>query len=662
MWVLSRLSRNGKLAQRTLSCRLYSGSELTSTTSSSSSSEKSKLERLAEDVRSLQENRALSSMDEFRLDIRPFAKDFFVGKFNPLVMSYPDVLPNDRYFDLKTKQTEIRHFLTSKCDQISRIDSDKKISEDVRAPLVDMGVLGMRDPVSKGGQGRSMTETMAVMEEFAVNMSLLEHVHQGNSFVAQALALYGTPEAKDKYLAKLCRGEIMGAVCYSNAESGVDPSTGGVIAKSETDLEQYALSGKKVWVTNADQAQFFLVFSKLSNSPTVHFEEEGIHLPNITCFIVDRNSPGLTISDPYPNKVGLKGLSCCTLTFDNVLVNDSYLLGSKDEGYVIMREFMVPERSFTGAKVSAVLRNFLNELVKHVTSRQAYGKYLTDFDLIKSHLAELTCYLYALEAMTYMVAGLNDVQREVDVSMEANMTKVFAMETADLFMKRSLGIIGQRLYDNGEPFAQISQDLLGMNLWEGTTDMTKILIGLEGVIYSGMIMADDVRLFRNPFTDPLSFIRRAYDFKKIKSDRLLKTLKVHESVHPSLKHAATTLEQSIHKLRYGTSHCLIDHGANANLREVDLMRLGMAGVYTFAQASTVARANRDFCKGNAHGEHGVEIAVAFKEFAFPLVKQHVLDLSTPFFHKKDVLLYRIHKHLVKNGSYSPVHPITKNIF
>ncbi|TRY64270.1 hypothetical protein TCAL_00457 [Tigriopus californicus] len=659
--MLSRLvTRNGRLAQRTLSCRLYSGSDLTSSNPPSSS--QTKLERLAEDVRSLQENQALSTIDEFRLDIRPFAKDFFVGKFNPLVMSYPDVLPNDRYFDLKTKQLEVRNFLTTKRGQIDRIDSQRKISQEVTAPLAGMGVLGMRDSVSKGGQGRSMTETMAVMEEFACSLSLLEHVHQGNSFLAQALALYGTPEAKDKYLGPLCRGELMGAVCYSNPESGVDPTTGGVMVKSETDLEQYSLSGQKVWVTNADEAQIFLVFAKMGNSPTIQSEDEGVHISNITCFIVDRDSPGLTISPPYPNKVGMKGLSCCTLTFENVAVTDSNLLGPKDQGYTILREFMVPERAFTGAKVSAVLRNFLNELVKHVTSRQAYGKFLNDFDLIKSHLAEMTCYLYALEAMSYMVAGLNDVQREVDISMEANMTKVFAMETVDLFMKRSMGIIGQRLYDHDEPFAQISQDLLSMNLWEGPTDMVKILIGLEGVIYSGIINAEDVRLFRNPFTDPMSLVRKMYDYQKISTDKQLTSLKVSESVHPSLHGAGLKLEQSIHKLRFGTSKCLVDHGGNANLREVDLMRLGMAGVYTFAQASAIARANRDFCRGNAHGEHGVEIAVAFTRLVFPSLKQLVSELDAHFIEKNDFLLYRIHKHLTTNGSYCPVHPITKNVF
>ena len=166
-----------------------------------------------------------SYLDEHRRSMKPFMKELFCGRVDPRVFSYPDVINNDAYHDIFQRCGKVRNTLKDKKDLVDSIDSNGKVSKDLLLALRSQGFYGLYVPEKDGGEGLSLTESLCMIEELSVNLSLSESIVTPLTLGYKALELYGTEQQKSKYLPSLISGQKIGAICISDEACGSDPNS-----------------------------------------------------------------------------------------------------------------------------------------------------------------------------------------------------------------------------------------------------------------------------------------------------------------------------------------------------------------------------------------------------------------------------------------------------
>ena len=163
-------------------------------------------------------------LDDFRRPLTSVMKDLFRGKFNAHILSYPDVINNETYYDLFDRCNKTQNILEQKKDLIENIDREGKVSKDILLALRSQGFYGLSVPKKDGGEGLSVTETLRLVEELSVNLSLSESVITAATLGYKAVQLFGTEKQKEKYLPSLISGQKIGSICISDNKAGCDPT------------------------------------------------------------------------------------------------------------------------------------------------------------------------------------------------------------------------------------------------------------------------------------------------------------------------------------------------------------------------------------------------------------------------------------------------------
>lgn len=167
----------------------------------------------------------LTSIDQFRQEMRPFLKEIFCGNFIDLVMSYPDVLTNDRYFSTEERLLKVRKTFADKSELVQSITKDHKVSKDLLLALRSQGFFGLRGPRSHGGEDLSLTESLRLIEEVAsANLSMSNIIVNSSWNAVEAIRKHAPEALKDKYLPGLYAGTSIAAICVADEEAGCDPN------------------------------------------------------------------------------------------------------------------------------------------------------------------------------------------------------------------------------------------------------------------------------------------------------------------------------------------------------------------------------------------------------------------------------------------------------
>ena len=628
----------------------------TSNTSVEEAKEETPKEPVISDYTDAKPPAVLSNIDDHRVDFPPFARDLFIGVFNHVVLSYPDVMENDRYFALEQRCKDFRAGLEKNADLIQNVEMEGKIGGELLKSLKDMGAFNFAMRTADGGAGLCVTESLRCVEEFAVNPSLAATVVSANTIPYHVINRFGSDQTKASYLPGLGSGELRGAICYGDSTCGSDPGSGGTTAVYDSDAQVFVLNGVKAWVGHANEADVFIVFAK-----TAHNIGEGV-TSEVTCFAVDANAKGVFVHPPSKCQAGLKAVDYCSVSFTNVELHPSTMIKELGRGFEVVGEVLSPDRVFAGAQVVASLRKLYDVVLKHTTQKSAFGRELCEFDLVKLKLSRMATKIFALESMTYMTAGLADVQKEEDYGMEANMTKVYAVQAVRSVLDDAMSILGAQSYNTDLPFHQLAQDLRSIELWEGTTDIVKLQIGIEAMMHVQGENAEKFMRRRNPFIFVRDFFSSMWQNRKVAQLEPAMTLGLWQFVHPSLKDQIDLVEKCTHILRFAVERVFVNHGVNSQMKELDLERLAEAGTLLYAMASSVARANRSYCKGHEHGELEVYISSAICNEYEKKIEELLKQSIAGFLNNNDMLMFKISRYMLVKGKYSPVHPVTKNIF
>jgi acyl-CoA dehydrogenase family protein 9 len=406
-----------------------------------------------------------------------FAKSVFFGRVKmDEVLPYPKQSPEEaqRTSDLIARVDE---FLKAEVDA-DDIDVKERIPPHVIKGLGKLGVLGMTVPKQYGGGGFSHTAYCKVLERIAAHCAstgVLVGAHQ--SIGLKALVLMGNEQQKHEFLPKLARGDIIAAFCLSEPEVGSDAANVQTRAHLSPDGKSWILNGGKKFATNAALAGMMTVMAK---TPVT---ENGKTRDKVTAFIVTPDLPGFEVVSPNRSKCGVRGTWQATLRFNDMVVPQERILGQLGKGLKVALSVLDYGRCTVGAGCVGGAKVLLDRCVERVKSRHQFGRSISEFHLIKQKIANMAQTTFAMDALTYLAAGLVDRHSE-DMMLETAIAKLFCSEGLWQIADDAVSIWAGEGYMRENGIERALRDARINRIVEGTTEvMTAFvaLIGMKGV-------------------------------------------------------------------------------------------------------------------------------------------------------------------------------------
>jgi citronellyl-CoA dehydrogenase len=276
----------------------------------------------------------------------------------------------------------------------------------------DLGLLGICKPVENGGMGLDYSYNLVVAEALGRigcgGVPLAMGVQ--TDMATPALARFGSPELRDKFLNKAITGEYVAAIAVSEPHAGSDVAA--IKTTAVKDGDDYIINGTKMWITNSMQADFFCLLANTS---------DGKPHSNKSMIIVPAHSAGITRSEPL-DKLGMRSTETCQLFFDNVRVPQSNLVGMEGMGFMMQMMQFQEERIWAAANSIGGMERCIEATIEYCRQRSTFGQPLIDNQVVHFRLAELQSEVEALRALTYQACELHIAGE--DVTKLASMAKL----------------------------------------------------------------------------------------------------------------------------------------------------------------------------------------------------------------------------------------------
>lgn len=340
---------------------------------------------------------------------------------------------------------------------VRKMDREQRIDDGVIRRLFENGLMGIEIPAEYGGTGAGFMSTIQAVEEISkVDASVAVPVDIQNSLTNSLILKIGSEEQKRRYLPRLARDTI-GSFCLSESGSGSDAFAMKTEARREGG--EYVINGAKMWISNSDMARVFVVFANA---------DPAAGHRGITSFIVDRETPGLTVARPE-DKLGIRASGTCVVHFDNVRIPADNLLGEFGQGYKYAAGFLNEGRIGIGAQMVGLAQGCLDATVPYTLERRQFGRDLFSFQSMQHQIAQAVTELECARLLVYNAARLLEAGR--DVMREAAMAKVFASETACRITSKCIDLMGGVGITTDFPQEKYYRDAKIGTIYEGTSNM-----------------------------------------------------------------------------------------------------------------------------------------------------------------------------------------------
>lgn len=357
-----------------------------------------------------------------------------------------------------TFQQAVREFAEAEIrPRTARADEEQKFPQEILPKLFDLGIMGIEIPESLGGAGASFFMSVLAVEEISrVDASVGVFVDVQNTLVVNALLRWGNEAQKAKY-GRLLATRTVGAYALSEAGSGSDAFA--LQCKATDRGDHWSLTGRKLWITNAMEADLFIVFA------TVNAE---LGYKGITAFLVERSHPGFSVGKKE-NKLGIRASSTCELVLEECRVPKENVLGEVGKGYKVSIETLNEGRIGIGAQMIGICRGALEAAAAYGRERKQFGQAILDFQATRFQLAELAAEIEAARLLTYNAARLRDAGRPF--LTEAAMCKWFSSQVAERVTGRCIEVFGGVGYTKDYPAEKYYRDAKIGQIYEGTSNM-----------------------------------------------------------------------------------------------------------------------------------------------------------------------------------------------
>lgn len=338
-----------------------------------------------------------------------------------------------------------------------------EIPMDVLHEMGSLGLMGMTVPEEWGGAGADyVSYALALMAIAGGNGAVSTVMSVNNAPVCAALLANGTVEQKERYLKPLARGEMIGAFCLTEAQAGSDASALKVRARRSN--EGYVLTGSKQFITSGRIAGAALVFA---------VTDPAAGKKGISAFVVDTKTPGYVVSK-VEDKLGQKASDTCAITFEDMQVPADALLGEEGDGYKVALANLEAGRIGIAAQSVGMAEAALGLAIQYAQERTAFGKAIIDHQAVGFRLADMATRLEAARQLTLHAAALRDAGQPC--LKEACMAKLFASEAAEAICSAAIQTLGGYGYLKDFPVERIYRDVRVCQIYEGTSDIQRLII------------------------------------------------------------------------------------------------------------------------------------------------------------------------------------------
>ena len=330
---------------------------------------------------------------------------------------------------------------------------DKSLVQD----FFQLGLMGIEIPEQFGGSsGRFFEAILAVEELSRVDASAGVIVDVHNTLVNNAFLRWANAEQKTRFLPRMA-SEVCGAYALSEAGSGSDAFA--LQTKAELKGNDYALNGRKLWITNGKEAGLFVLFATVD--PAAGYK-------GITAFIVERDFPGFTVGKKE-DKLGIRASSTCELILEDCKVSKDNVLGEVGKGYKIAIETLNEGRIGIAAQMLGVARGAWEYACKYAQERKQFGKPISEFQGVQFQIAQMGTEIEAARLMVYNAARLKDAG--ISFVKEAAMAKLFASQVAERVTSLAIEIYGGYGFTKDYPVEKYWRDAKIGKIYEGTSNM-----------------------------------------------------------------------------------------------------------------------------------------------------------------------------------------------
>jgi alkylation response protein AidB-like acyl-CoA dehydrogenase len=346
--------------------------------------------------------------------------------------------------------------------RVQQMDESMVMDPELMRSLFDLGVMGIEVPERFGGAGSSFFLAILAVEALArVDASFAVLVDVQNTLVNNALLRWGNEEQQAKYLPKTC-AEWVASYALSEPESGSDAFALKTVAKDAGD--HYLLNGRKMWITNAHEAELFIVMANVN--PDAGYR-------GITAFLIERDFPGFTVGKKE-NKLGIRASSTCELILENCKVPKSQVLGEVGKGYKIAIETLNEGRIGIGAQMIGIAQGAFDYAMGYMQQRKQFGQPIAQFQGMQFQYARLAMEIEAARLVVYNAARLKDAGEPF--IKQAAMAKLYASEVAERTSSLALEFLGGVGFTKEYPLEKFFRDAKIGKIYEGTSNMQLMTI------------------------------------------------------------------------------------------------------------------------------------------------------------------------------------------
>ncbi|MEU2118996.1 acyl-CoA dehydrogenase family protein [Streptomyces sp. NPDC016459] len=349
-------------------------------------------------------------------------------------------------------------------------DRAEEVDRAIVKKLGAVGFLGLTVPEEYGGSGGDHLAYCLVTEELGRGDSSVRGIVSVSlGLVAKTIASWGSEEQKRAWLPRLASGEALG--CFGLTEPGTGSDAGNLATRAVRDGDDYVLDGTKMFITNGTWADVVLLFARTGDAPG----HKGV-----SAFLVPADAPGLT-RRPVHGKLGLRGQATAELVLEGVRVPADAMLGPEGKGFTVAMSALAKGRMSVAAGCVGIAQAALDAALRYAGEREQFGKPIASYQLVQELISDIAVDVDAARLLTWRVADL--VDRGQDFATAASKAKLYASEAAVRAANNALQVFGGYGYIDEYPVGKLVRDARVMTLYEGTTQIQKLIIGraLTGV-------------------------------------------------------------------------------------------------------------------------------------------------------------------------------------
>ena len=371
-------------------------------------------------------------------------------------------------FALTEEQLLIRDTARTFCDReiaphAREWDRTERMDLGIVAKLADVGFLGCALPEEYGGMGLDTISYCLVMEELGrADSSVRGIVSVNNGLAGKTIAKWGTSAQKAEWLPRLSSGESLGSYGLTEPGSGSDPAS--LVTRAERDGDSWVINGSKIFITLGSWAGVCLVFARTGG--------EGAR--GITCFLVPTSSKGFS-AVKIDGKLGLRAQDTAELFLDDVRVPDDARLGDEGAGFKVAMSALDNGRISLAAGSVGIAQGCVDACLAYAAERKQFGRSIATFQLVQELIADTAVELEAARMLTYLAAWKADAGESY--TLAASQAKYYASEVAVRAANAAVQVHGGYGYIDEFPVQKYLRDARVSTLYEGTSQIQKLLIG-----------------------------------------------------------------------------------------------------------------------------------------------------------------------------------------